>query len=740
MAATFFLERMALDLRRPLRILLLCLLLSPSPSSNAGDDPPKEPQEAYRMKDTVVTADKIADETMEAPAGTTVITRLQIEQSPATELDDLLKHTVGMQLWQPWGPFGPDSKLTMRGFSQSRATVLLKDGMPVNRVLCGGAKTNEFPLEMIERIMIGRGMNASAMGTSAMAGVINIEGKTPGDKTQGHVKGAYGTYNTWSGDAFLSARLTPQWGLLAAYHHFDTDGYHSWSDEWVASKTEEWSQLDQRGQNTIANFNSAIADEKQTRTTDSATGRLVFTPSAASGKTAISLDASYWDNAVHNSMLFNDNYQERLRMALTLKHSGKIETNAGISYLKEDFSFVRPFTPTPASFNLADSRHYYLVKGQESTIPLVDYAGSANVAFTLGRHQRLTIAAHSRFGTIENEIKTRDPNSGEMLKSDLMEGKQMGAEVSLTDEIAFERWSLSLGGRYQWIRFYDTFYEDTSILEAYESRTDGQFNPKVGVIYKLCETTTLRGSVGRSSNFPTLMSLFGIFEQPPGRERIGNPLLDTEVAVGYEVGAECRPADTITLGVTGFYNDLHGWIESTEARADLPDLDLKENAVIWQNVDRAMTAGVEIEARWRPAKSLGLFANYTYTRTRIDRFDEAGIRYKYFTRTTTHNNEKEGNELSGQPRHSANMGLSCSHPFWGDASATVRYVGERYYDVENTLQLDPFVTVDLKIARSFGRHIKASLTISNLFDEAWQDDDRHRPPGRMIMAGVKLGF
>jgi outer membrane receptor protein involved in Fe transport len=236
------------------------------------------------------------------------------------------------------------------------------------------------------------------------------------------------------------------------------------------------------------------------------------------------------------------------------------------------------------------------------------------------------------------------------------------------------------------------------------------------------------------------MSLFGIFEQPPGRERIGNPLLDTEVAVGYEVGAEYRPADTIMFGLTGFYNDLRDWIESTEARADLPDQDLKENAVIWQNVDRAMTAGVEVEARWQPTQTLGLFANYTYTRTRIDRFDEAEIRYKYYTRTTTHNKEKEGNELSGQPRHGANAGLSYRHPFWGDLSATVRYVGERYYDVENTLVLDPYVTVDLKITRSFGRHVKASLTITNLFDEVWEDDDRHQSPGRMIMAGVKLGF
>jgi outer membrane receptor protein involved in Fe transport len=714
--------------------LLILLLCAPCPSLQAEDEAPP-----YQMEDTVVTVPAFGEDTMDLPSSTTVITRTQIEQLPAREIDDVLKHAVGVHLWQPWGIFGPDSRPTLRGFSQSRATRFMKDGMLMNRVICGGAKTNEIPLEMVEEIIIGRGMNASVMGNSAMAGIINIEGKTPGEKTEAQVKGTYGTYGTWSVDGGVSARLTPKWGLLAGYHHFDTDGYRSWSDDWVASKIEDWGQLDVKGENTIANFREAI-DDKQIRTTEAASGRLVYSPGGISGNTHLSLEASSWDNDVHNSMRFNDNYQDRFRTALTLKHKGKIDIHAGVSYLDEEFSFDRPFTPTPSSFNLADSRYYYRVKGQESRIPLKDYAASANLAVPLGKHQHLVVASHLRFGTIENEIHTHNQDTGEMRKSDLMEGKQITGEATLRDEITFDRLTLSLALQYQWMRVYDAFYEDTSILEEYDDRTDDQFNPKLGLVYRLSEATALRCSVARSSNSPSLMSMFGIFEQPPGRERIGNPLLETESAIGYEAGLEHRPSKHFMVGLTGFYNDLYDWMESTEARADLPDQDLKENAVLWQNVDRAMTAGVEVETSWMPGKGLKLFANYTYTCTRIDKFDENRIRYKYHTATTTHNKEKEGNQLAGQPRHGANAGLVYAIPRWVDISLTARYVGERYYDVENTVELDAYSTVDLKLSRSFGRHVKASLSVNNLFDEEWQDDEQHVPPGRMVFAGLKIGF
>ena len=713
--------------------LLILLLCAPCSSLQAEDE-----TRPYRLEDVVVTA-PTGEDTMDLPASTTVITRTQIEQLPAREIDDVLKHAAGVQLWQPWGIFGPDSRPTLRGFSQSRATLFMKDGMPMNRVICGGAKTNEFPLEMVEEIMIGRGMNASVMGTSAMAGVINIEGKTPGEKTEAQIKGTYGTYNTSSIDGGISFRLTPKLGLLAGYHHFDTDGYQSWSDDWVASKIEEWSQLDAKGENTVANFKEAIKD-KQIRTSEASSGRLVFSPNGVSGKTHFSLDASSWNNDVHNSMRFSDNFQDRFRTALTLKHNGKIDVRAGISYLDEEFSFERPFTPTPSSFNLADSRYYYRVKGQESRIPLKDYAASANLAFSFGRYQRLVMAGHLRFGTIENEIHSLNPDTGKMRKSDLMQGKQITGEATLRDEITFDRLTLSLGLQYQWMRVYDAFYEDTSILEEYDDRTDDRFNPKFGLVYRLSETMVLRGSVARSSNSPSLMSMFGIFEQPPGRERIGNPLLETESAFGYEAGLEIRPSKHFMFGLTGFYNDLYEWIESTEARADLPDQDLKENAVLWQNVDRATTAGMEIETNWMPREGLKLFANYTYTHTRVDQFEENEIRYKYHTATTTHNKEKEGNQLAGQPRHSANAGFVCSIPRWVDVSVTARYVGERYYDVENTVELDAYTTVDLKLSRSFGRHVKASFSVNNLFDETWQDDEQHVPPGRMVFAGMKISY
>jgi len=172
------------------------------------------------IEKTVVTETTFDSTLFELPASVTILTKEDIEASSAKTVDQLLQNTVGVNVWKPQGVFGPASQVRLRGFSNSRATVFLLDGMPLNRIACGGVTHNEIPVDLIERVEIVRGINASMYGTNAMGGVVNIITKKMGKKgISASVHGSYGTYNTWTTSEVVGAQLHDKVNLQISHNH-----------------------------------------------------------------------------------------------------------------------------------------------------------------------------------------------------------------------------------------------------------------------------------------------------------------------------------------------------------------------------------------------------------------------------------------------------------------------------------------------------------------------------------------
>jgi iron complex outermembrane receptor protein len=134
-----------------------------------------------------------------------IITAEVIEDSPATNLAELLQQEAGIDIRRQ-GIYGMQADLYIRGGSFGQ-TLLLIDGIKVEDPQTGHHTLNiALPLEVIKRIEIIKGPAARIFGQNAFTGAINIVTKTNGD-LKNNVGFQLGSYNQQHATATLGKSL-----------------------------------------------------------------------------------------------------------------------------------------------------------------------------------------------------------------------------------------------------------------------------------------------------------------------------------------------------------------------------------------------------------------------------------------------------------------------------------------------------------------------------------------------------
>ncbi|MHB8872873.1 MAG: TonB-dependent receptor domain-containing protein [Myxococcaceae bacterium] len=167
-------EKAALEAETPARAAAAEAALPALPAPDEGG-------EGVPYEETVVTASRRAQSTLEAPNATTVITAEELRLSGATTLPELLRRVPGAEVMT----LGVDSaNVSFRGFNQRIANkvLVLLDGRPEYQDFLGITLWPALPvgLEEIERIEVIRGPGSALYGANAMLGVVNIITRSPG--------------------------------------------------------------------------------------------------------------------------------------------------------------------------------------------------------------------------------------------------------------------------------------------------------------------------------------------------------------------------------------------------------------------------------------------------------------------------------------------------------------------------------------------------------------------------------
>lgn len=153
----------------------------PAPLISAGTSAEEEAADAVPYEETVVTASRRAQTTLEAPNASTIITGEEIRLSGATTLVEVLRRVPGADVM---GLGVGSANVSLRGFNQrlSNKVLVLLDGRTEYQDFLGLTVWSAIPvgLEEIERIEVIRGPGSALYGANAMLGVINIITRAPG--------------------------------------------------------------------------------------------------------------------------------------------------------------------------------------------------------------------------------------------------------------------------------------------------------------------------------------------------------------------------------------------------------------------------------------------------------------------------------------------------------------------------------------------------------------------------------
>lgn len=180
--------------------LALSIALAPSLALAAQ---PASHEQALKLSDTLITANRAVEQRSDSSAASTVFTRADIERLRPASVPALLTQVPGVQVAN-YGGRGASYGLYVRGTSTAQTLVLI-DGVRVGSATAGGASLQFLSVDQIERVEVLRGSRSAIHGADAMGGVIQIfTRRGDGEGLRPYVRIAGGSDSTWERNLGLS--------------------------------------------------------------------------------------------------------------------------------------------------------------------------------------------------------------------------------------------------------------------------------------------------------------------------------------------------------------------------------------------------------------------------------------------------------------------------------------------------------------------------------------------------------
>ena len=205
------------------------------PSANALADN-FERDQALKLPDTLISANRQVEARNDSSAANTVFTREDIDRLQPSDVPDLLRRVPGVQVAQAGGR-GSLPGIYIRG-TQSAQSLVLVDGQRIGNSTSGDSNLQHLNIEQIERVEVLRGSRSVIYGSDAIGGVIQIftrRGTEQGLQPRMHV--GFGSNQTWERSLGLSggddktrfnlgASLDETAGIDRTHESYPSDGDH----------------------------------------------------------------------------------------------------------------------------------------------------------------------------------------------------------------------------------------------------------------------------------------------------------------------------------------------------------------------------------------------------------------------------------------------------------------------------------------------------------------------------------
>ena len=255
------------------------------------------------------------------------------------------------------------------------------------------------------------------------------------------------------------------------------------------------------------------------------------------------------------------------------------------TYAKGNF-YVQGF------WNGLDGETIQLFTGTKNFFKTNTYDIEAQYNFQAGDSNFFVVGGNYRFSDLESDLTSKD-------ESENLYGVYAQDEIKLSD-----KWTATLAAR----------VDNDELIGTV-------FAPKAAILFAPNPNHSFRFSASTAYNSSSFIESYLDTEIIPEGTSIvvdvfGNPDLDPERIVSYELGYRAFPVPEVLLDINFYYSELDDFVQFVPVEyfpgTTIPS---KQSYI---NAGTAEQTGVELSVEWYPTDHLSIFASYSYTDTEQD--------------------------------------------------------------------------------------------------------------------------
>ncbi|MCS7053194.1 MAG: TonB-dependent receptor [Ignavibacterium sp.] len=158
-------------------------------------------------------------------------------------------------------------------------------------------------------------------------------------------------------------------------------------------------------------------------------------------------------------------------------------------------------------------------------------------------------------------------------------------------------------------------YKEDSFKFFGNRRFKARLSPRLGISHPVSDYQTLFFSYGHFSKWPKPQFVYAKLSPANAKssfQRFGNPNLNPETTVAYELGLRTQFTNDDVLTVTAYYKDIFDYVSTRTARITTARF-ATQRFITYINTDYARSRGIEFEYKKRIGKWFNGNASFTYS-------------------------------------------------------------------------------------------------------------------------------
>ncbi len=548
--------------------------------------------QAYQVDEIVVTARTPLIQ-KDVTSSISVITREEIDALPVSTFTELLSLQAGVT--------GSGSNLHIRG-GRSNEVAYMIDGTIVVDPLLGGLAT-DINNDAIQEMSLLSGTFNAEYG-NALSGVVNIVTRDGADKFSGKLEARTSEFGVDRYSSLHENRINGSISgpiILPEYNFFISG------------------ELDKRGSYLPFGYNNTKSFFSKITTTAIPFVKVAFSNRGSLGS---------WQNYSHSYKYIpeqyyrqrTDSWQSSLNFTHTIENNFFYDVRASYfnqgyySGIDKDTSQYLSSTEDQYFSNIGTGFEFYslsdppeLIDSRTGTVDLKSDAvwqiGAMNeVKFGLS-YKKHWLKLYEIYDPKRNFPYVDDYNT-----------QPFEAAGYVQDKIELAYLVINIGLRYDYLNSNVEFRSnplDPNSMVKVKSRS--QFSPRFGIAHPISDRTKLHFSYGHFFQNPDFQYLFenNTYDLNVREPLFGQPNLDAQRTISYEVGLSHQFSDNVAMNVTAYYRDITGLIGT---RYYFPFIDGRYTGyTLYVNEDYANIKGFEVTFDVRPNRYFSGGLTYTYS-------------------------------------------------------------------------------------------------------------------------------